>query len=109
MNTGSDTYQWPKCASGGAITSSLPGSTHRREEPEPEAREPDHHHEHPVLGTGRIASPLVDRQRAIVREHQAAHVAGDECADLDVPDPGARDHRVVDAPVCGPEQVASVA
>ena len=56
-----------------------------REQPEREAREADHHGEHPVLRADRLLGVVVERERAVVREHQRRHVAGDDEADLEVP------------------------
>ena len=51
----------------------------------------------------------VRRERAVVREHQAADVAGDERDDLDGPDHPGRQQRVVHRDRRGPEDVRAVA
>src|SRR5512144_2244751 len=49
-----------------------------REQEQPEAREADHDREHPVLRARRLLHGRVDAERAVVREHEAGDVAGDE-------------------------------
>src|SRR2546428_132518 len=81
----------------------------RREQPQAKAREADHHDQHPVLGAYGLLGGAVHRDRAVVREREAAHVTDHEREHLDVPDASGVDHVVVDVPVGGAEEVRAIA
>ena len=84
-------------------------SVRRREQPQAQAGEADHEHQHDDLGARRRAVAPVQHERAVVREHQRRHVTEHERRDLHVPDRRRRDDAVVDARAGAAEQVRAVA
>lgn len=50
--------------------------SHGGEQPQAEARERDHHGQHPILASYRLTGIAVEHQRAVVRQHQSPDVAG---------------------------------
>ena len=60
--------------SAGACGRARRSGADRGQQPQPEAREGDHHGEHPVLAAHRLLGVVVEHQRAVVGERQPADV-----------------------------------
>src|SRR5215213_291265 len=79
------------------------------QKPERHHGEADHDAEHPVLGAhGQQRVPLVERQRAVVGEHQCRDVARDHERHLQVPGAVLAQEGVVDRRRGGPEEVPAL-
>src|SRR3954447_25677184 len=103
-------YQCRRGARGSTIGLSMASSGVRlRQQEQPQARERNDHEQHPALREPGEARVLVDGNRLVVGEHKSGDVAGDEYADLDVPNSRRADHTEVDRARARPARIPAMA